>query len=326
MINNIKTKPLILICGPTGVGKSDIAVSLCHKLNGEILSADSVQVYKGLDIGSAKVTEDEMRGIKHYLIDCLEPDEEFGVHLFQSMAINTINEIYSKGKIPVIVGGTAFYIQALLYGIDFTEEVESSHDYRDELISKVKTEDDAKEMWKNLNEIDPSYAAITHYNNVKRVARALEYYHHTGRLFSEYNKEQSEKSSEYNFIYVALTDDRAKLYERINIRVDKMLKKGLVEEVSNLKAKGYDSSLNSMSSIGYKEIGEYLEGDISLDDAIENIKKNSRHYAKRQLTWLRREKDIVFFDRSEYKTEDNIIESIIELAKNNKLIIDSMEV
>lgn len=325
-MTNINSKPLILICGPTGVGKSNLAVSLCHKINGEIISADSVQVYKGLDIGSAKVTDEEKQGITHYLIDCLNPDEDFAVNIFQQMAKDAIDEIYSKGKIPVIVGGTAFYIQALLYDINFTEEEENEHEYRDFLLNSASTEEGAVKLWNQLNTIDPDYAQITHYNNVKRVARALEYNHNTGRLFSEYNKEQSEKESDYNFIYVGLIDERKKLYDRINKRVDTMINNGLVNEVKTLRDMGYSSALNSLSSIGYKEIGEYLDGHITLEDAIEDIKKNSRHYAKRQLTWLRRERNVTFYNRSDYSEDIEIIESIIDNAKHNNILCDSLEV
>lgn len=322
---DIKSNPLILICGPTGVGKSDMAVSLCHAINGEVISADSVQVYKGLDIGSAKIFEEETQGITHHLIDILNPDEEFGVHIFQKLAIEAIQKIYSKGKIPVIVGGTAFYIQALLYNIDFTEESEPSHEFRDNLIQNTVSENDAIELWNRLNKIDPEYAKTTHYNNIKRVARALEYNHNTGRLFSEYNKEQKERESDYNYLYIALTDDREKLYARIDKRVDIMIQNGLIDEIKALRQQGYNSSLNSMSSIGYKEIGEYLDGLLSLDDAISYIKKNSRHYAKRQLTWLRHEKDVHFFDRSEYQTNRDIVDAIISLAMDKNIITGKSE-
>lgn len=315
MILGIDYKPLILICGPTGVGKSDIAVKLAKEINGEVISADSVQVYKGLNIGSAKITLEEMEGVPHYLIDILNPDEDYGVHLFQKHARQAINQIYSNGHIPVIVGGTAFYIQALLYNIDFTEESSSDHSYRDELLVKASTDEDRVRLWNHLNTLDPEYAQKTHYNNIKRVVRALEYMHNTGRKFSEYNAEQSSKKSEYDFYYFGLTDDRNALYERINRRVDNMINAGLIDEVKTLMENGYNCNLNSMSSIGYKEICLYLNGTITLDNAIDSIKQNSRHYAKRQLTWLRREQDVIFIDRSNYLSDKEIISFIIETGK-----------
>lgn len=310
------SKPLILISGPTGVGKSDIAVELAKVIGGEIISADSVQVYRGLDIGSAKISYSEMDGIPHHLIDVLNPDDDFDVSIFVKLATEAINTIYSHNHIPIIVGGTAFYIQALLYGIDFSEEEDQDKTYREELDKWVNdNEDGARLLWERLNSIDPDYAATVHYNNTRRVIRALEYNHHTGRLFSEYNKEQSERSSQYNFVYVGLTDDREVLYRKINARVDKMIDEGLIDEVKHLIESGYDSRYNSMNSIGYKEICSYLDGTISLEEAIDKIKLNSRHYAKRQLTWLRREKDIHFIDRSDYDTSAKVVEAILQLRE-----------
>lgn len=311
----IDYKPLILICGPTGVGKSDLAVKLAGIIGGEIISADSVQVYRGLDIGSAKITPAEMMGIPHYLIDILNPDEDYGVHLFQGHAKQAIEKIYGNGHIPIIVGGTAFYIQALLYDIDFTEEEGNDHSYREELLSHIHSTEDSILLWNQLKELDPAYADKTHYNNVKRVARALEYIHNTGRKFSEYNEEQSLKQSQYDYYYFGLIDDRDVLYERINKRVDRMIEAGLIDEVKGLIAEGYSDELNSMSSIGYKEICLYLNGTLTLDDAIEAIKLSSRHYAKRQLTWLRREKDVIFVDRGQYKSDSDICKLIMETGK-----------
>lgn len=304
--------PLILICGPTGVGKSELGVNLAKEINGEIISADSVQVYRGLNIGSAKITEEEMKGVPHHLIDILNPDEDYGVHLFQKYAKEAIAGIYERGHIPIVVGGTAFYIQALLYDIDFTEEEKTDDSYRDELNVIGSSDEGAKELWARLNSIDPDYASTVHYNNVKRVIRALEYNKHTGRLFSVYNREQSERESIYDHVYFALTDKRELLYDRINKRVDVMLSMGLIDEVKGLLASGYSDDLSSMSSIGYKEICAYLKGDCSLEDAVNLIKQNSRHYAKRQLTWLRRERDVEFVDRQDFKNSDDILEYIIK--------------
>lgn len=305
-----KKQPVILICGPTGVGKSDLAVELALRIGGEIISADSVQVYRGLDIGSAKITTEEMCGVKHHLIDIIDPDEEYGVNVFQTMAARAISKIAENGHIPIVVGGTAFYIQALMYGIDFTEEEDNDRSYRNSLMELGATTEGAMKLWDELNLIDSEYAASTHYNNVKRVVRALEYYHNTGRRFSDYNREQSERLPVYDCSYFALTDDRELLYERINKRVDVMVKNGLVDEVKGLLDKGYDQHLNSMSSIGYKEICEYLSGNCPYDEAIDMIKQNSRHYAKRQLTWLRREKDVLFINRQDYPDNEGILDYI----------------
>ena len=308
-------RPLILICGPTGVGKSELAISLAKEIDGEIISADSVQVYRGLNIGSAKITKEEMQDVKHYLIDCLDPDKDFGVHIFKQMAEDAIKTIYANGHVPIVVGGTAFYIQALLYDIDFSEEGESDHSFRDELIASVTDEQSAILLWSKLKEIDSKYADSVHYNNVKRVARALEYNHHTGRLFSDYNEEQSKRESVYNHLYFALNDDRDILYDRINRRVDKMIENGLVDEVKGL-LDIYDRNLSSLSSIGYKEIGAFLSRELEYNQAIELIKQNSRRYAKRQLTWLRKEADVIFIDRNSYKGNEDILGFMLNEINN----------
>lgn len=308
-------KPLILICGPTGVGKSSISVKLAKEIGGEIISADSVQVYKGLDIGSAKITKEEMAGVPHYLIDVLNPDENFGVDIFQKLAKEAITAIYENNHIPIVCGGTAFYIQALLYDIDFTEEGNTDHSYRDSLLKLGKTEEGSIDLWEKLKAIDSEYAAITHYNNVKRVVRALEYYHNTGKRFSDYNREQANRESPYNYIYFALTDERNRLYERINNRVDKMVEDGLLKEVEDLLRQGYTRDLNSLSSIGYNEICSYIYNDCSYEEALENIKKNSRHYAKRQLTWLRRERNVNFIDRNLFENDEDILCNMKNIIK-----------
>lgn len=312
-------RPLIIIGGPTGVGKSDIAIKLAGRINGEIISADSVQVYRGLDIGSAKISPAEMQGVKHYLIDILNPDESFDVAAFKRYATEAINEIYAKGCIPIITGGTAFYIQALLYGVDLENE-EKDLSYRRELESRIKSEEDEIELWKSLESMDPEYAAKTHYHNVKRVIRALEYIHNTGNKFSVYNAAQAGRKAEYNFAYFALNADRETVYRRINERVDKMMDLGLVKEVGDLLDKGYPSSLNSMSSIGYKEICDYLGGKMSLTESVDLIKQHSRNYAKRQLTWLRRERDVIFLDRDELRTDEEIIQYVLNILCEKDII------
>lgn len=297
---------LIIISGPTAVGKTDISIKLAKRIGGEIISADSVQVYRGMDIGSAKITEQEMQGVKHYLVDCLNPDEPFDVSVFQKLAKTAVAQIYEHGKIPIIVGGTAFYIQALLYDINFDEE-EHDKSYREFL-----DQYDEKYLYDMLTQIDPVYAISVHMNNKKRVIRALEYNHFTGNLFSEYNQEQAQKEAVYDFSYFVLNDKRERLYEKIDKRVDIMVNSGLVDEVRSLRDGGYSRDLVSMQGIGYKEICAYLDGECSLEEAIEDIKKNTRHFAKRQLTWFRHENGVRFINKDEFGYDDDkIVEYMI---------------
>ncbi len=311
--------PLIIISGSTGSGKSDIALKLAKKIDGEIISADSVAVYKGLDIGSAKPEDRMLKEIRHHLIDILEPDEYFGVDTFIRYAEEALNDILSRGKIPIMVGGTAFYIQAFIYGVDLSEEIEHDDSFRNMLYDKAEGSDGKLKLYERLKEVDPDYALSVHPNNVKRVVRALEYNHYTGKLFSEYNHIQSLRESEYDHLYFALTYERDILYKRIDRRVDLMIEAGLADEVRTLLNAGLDRDLNSMSSIGYKEMAAYICGECSLEDAIADIKKNSRHYAKRQLTWLRRERDVDMIVRED-NDEVKVIEYIISKAKESGLI------
>ena len=298
-------KPLIILTGPTAVGKTKASIGLAKALNGEIISADSMQVYKYMDIGSAKIRPEEMQGVKHYLIDELEPDEEFHVVRFQQMAKAAMEEIYAKGKIPIVVGGTGFYIQALLYDIDFTESEEDTV-YRREL-ENLAEEKGAEHLHEMLREVDPESATAIHANNVKRVIRALEFYKLTGQKISEHNEKERAKESPYEFCYFVLNDDRKLLYERIDLRIDKMLEEGLLEEVTSLKNKGYTKDMVSMQGLGYKEILDYLNGECSLEDAIYILKRDTRHFAKRQLTWFRRERDVIWVDKNDYDHDENKI-------------------
>ena len=293
-------RPLILIAGPTGVGKSGVAVELAKSLDGEIISADSVAVYKYLDIGSAKPTVEEQGGIRHHLIDVLDPNEYFGVDRFVSLAGAAYDDIVSRGKIPIMVGGTAFYIQAFLYGVDFESEGEHDDSFRVKAMEEAETDEGKNTLFNRLKSVDPEYAETVHPNNVKRVIRALEYNHYTGRKFSEYNKEQSERNSLYDFAYYAINMDRDALYERIDKRVDMMIDSGLEEEVRGILKMGYDRSLNPLMSIGYKEMCSYIYGECNLTEAVNAIKQNSRHFAKRQITWLKREKDVRFINREDH--------------------------
>ena len=299
---------IIILTGPTAVGKTELSIKLAKQIDGEIISADSMQVYRGMDIGTAKITTKEMQGVRHHLIDCLEPDDEFNVAIFQEMAKEAASDIIARGKVPVLTGGTAFYIQALLYGIDFNEE-EHDDSFRNQMYAIGIDEDGKKKLHAMLCKVDKEYADTVHYNNMKRVVRALEYNHYTGRKFSEYNDEQRMREAEYDFCYFVLNDERAHLYERINKRVDIMMENGLLDEVKILKEKGYADALVSMQGVGYKEIIAYLNGTITLEESIELIKKNTRHFAKRQLTWFRKEEDVIWVDKQAYDyNEDEIVE------------------
>lgn len=298
-------KPLIILTGPTAVGKTKSSIGLAKAINGEIISADSMQVYRHMDIGSAKIRPQEMENIPHYLIDVLEPDEEFNVVRFQKMAKEAMENIYAKGKIPIIVGGTGFYIQALLYDIDFTDNDEDDT-YRKEL-EKLAEKKGNEYLHEELKKIDPKAADEIHANNVKRVIRALEFYHQTGQKISAHNEKERAKESPYIFKYFVLTDDRDVLYDRINRRVDQMLDEGLVEEVKSLREKGYTRDMVSMQGLGYKEILSYLDGECTLEEAVYILKRDTRHFAKRQLTWFRREKDVTWVDKRQFDRDENRI-------------------
>ncbi len=305
---------LIILTGPTAVGKTELSIELAKRINGEIISADCVQVYKELDIGSAKITKEEMRGVKHHLIDVLPPDEDFNVYIFKEMATKAIKEILAQGKIPIIVGGTGFYIQSVIYDIDFKEEDNSKVRAKYE---KMYEEYGADFLHDKLQEIDPESAKTIHKNNVKRVIRALEYYEINGKKISEHNEEERMKEPKYDVKYFVLNDDREKLYNRINKRVDLMFDNGLLEEVEMLKNKGLDKTFNSMQGIGYKEVLDYLDGNLTFEEAKELLKKNTRNYAKRQLTWFRREKNVIWFDKLKYDYNDErILSQMIEIIEN----------
>ncbi len=295
---------LIILTGPTAVGKSELSIKLAKAINGEIISADSIQVYKELNIGSAKIMPEEMQGIRHYLIDVLEPTEDFNVFIFKKMAKEAIEDIIFQGKIPIIVGGTGFYIQSIIYDIDFDEEDNSKIRLELEELAREKGND---YIHGELAKVDKASAMKIHPNNTKRVIRALEYYRLNNKPISLHNETERAKEAVFDAKYFVLNDKRELLYERINKRVDKMIQLGLVEEVSSLLDKGLDSSYNSMQGIGYKEIVEYLDGKCSLDEAVDNIKKNTRHFAKRQLTWFRREEKVNWIEKYEYKYDDERI-------------------
>ncbi len=309
---------LIVLTGPTAVGKTDISIQLAKAIGGEIISADSMQVYKYMDIGSAKVKKEDMGGITHHLIDIIDPKDGFDVTMFKKLALEAIADIYSRGHIPIIVGGTGFYIQAILYDIDFSNNEDVSI-YRKEL-ENIASEGGAIGLHDRLAKVDPEAAKNIHPNNTKRVIRALEYYKNTGNKISAHNNEQRKHTSPYNFAYLVLNDDRDKLYQRIDLRVDRMLEEGLLEEVRHLKDMGLTRDMVSMQGIGYKELLAYLDEEYSLEDAIYIVKRDSRRYAKRQLTWFRREKDVTWLDRTKLGENSAILEFIIDLLKKRGIL------
>ena len=310
----MERKPFVVLTGPTAVGKTALSIELAKAISGAIISADSMQVYKHMDIGSAKIMPEEMEGIRHYLVDEFEPDEEFHVARFVERAKECLNEIYREGKIPIIVGGTGFYIQALLYDVNFSEQ-NTNTEYRKEL-EYLAEENGAEYLHKMLKEVDAASAEAIHANNRKRVIRALEFYHLTGTKISEHNETEKQKTSPYNFAYFVLTDNRKHLYERIEKRVDMMIKNGLVEEVQKLKDMGYHREMVSMQGLGYKEILDYLDGKMTLEEAVSLIKKETRHFAKRQLTWFRRERDVIWFDKEKYEyNEEHILRDMIKILE-----------
>ena len=312
-------RPMIVLSGPTAVGKTALSIELAKKINGAIISADSMQVYKYMDIGSAKIMPEEMEGVKHYLIDALDPSDEFNIVVFQKMAKEALKEIYANGQIPIVAGGTGFYIQALLYDIDF-ENQDCNEAYRAELEQLAK-EQGNEVLHARLQEVDPASAEKIHANNVKRVIRALEFYHLTGKPISEHNEEEHQKESPYNFAYFVLNDEREHLYQRIDQRVDIMLEHGLLDEVKKLKEMGYHRGMVSMQGLGYKEILDYLDGKCSLEEAIYIIKRETRHFAKRQLTWFRREREVIWMDKSKYNYDETVVlDEMYHILKTKEII------
>jgi tRNA dimethylallyltransferase len=311
-------KPLIILTGPTSVGKTALSIALAKAVGGEIISADSMQVYKYMDIGTAKITTEEMQGVPHYLIDELEPEEEFNVVRFQQLTKDYMEQIYARNKIPILVGGTGFYIQAVLYDIDFTEN-DPDTSYRKEL-ELLLVEHGGDYLHELLTKIDPDSASAIHPNNSKKVIRALEFAKLTGEKISEHNKEQRTKQSPYHYCYFVLNKDRAKLYETINRRVDLMVTNGLLDEVKGLSAQGYSRDLVSMQGLGYKELFAYLEGECSLEEAIEVLKRDTRHFAKRQLTWFKREKEVLWVDKDLFASEEAILDYLLSCLVERRII------
>ena len=312
-------KPLIVLTGPTAVGKTKLSIALAKAVGGEIISADSMQVYKSMDIGSAKIKKEEMDGVPHYLVDVLEPDEEFHIVKFQQMAKEAMDKIYANGHIPILVGGTGFYIQAIVKDIDFTENEEDKA-----VRAKWETyamEHGGEALHAELAKIDPKSAEDIPAGNVKRVVRALEFYELSGKRISEHNEEQKGKSSPYNFAYFVLNDHRNLLYDRIEKRIDEMIEEGLVEEVQGLKERGCHKDMVSMKGLGYKEILDYLDGNLTLEEAVYILKRDTRHFAKRQLTWFRREESVSWINKYEYNYQDEeILSAMLTVLKDKGMI------
>lgn len=312
-------KPLIVLTGPTAAGKTHLSISLAKAVNGEIISADSMQVYKYMDIGSAKIRPEEMQGVKHYLVDELLPEEEFHIVRFQQMAKAAMEEIYANGKIPILVGGTGFYIQAITKEIDFTQ-AQQEDGYRQEL-ERAAEEKGKEYLHQMLEKVDPVSAQEIHANNVKRVIRALEFYHQNQSPISAHNQEQKEHETPYDLVYFVLNVPRELLYKRIDDRIDEMMQEGLLEEVKRLKEMGYHRGMVSMQGLGYKELLAYLDGEYPLEEAIRILKRDTRHFAKRQLTWFRREKDTIWLNKEVYDyQEDRILEDMITICREKKIL------
>lgn len=319
MENKINRKPLIVLTGPTAVGKTKLSIALAKAVNGEIISADSMQVYRHMDIGSAKITREEMQGVPHHLIDVLEPWEEFNVVIFKQKCDECIKGIYERGHIPILTGGTGFYIQAVLKNIDFTENEEDTS-YRRELEALVQ-EKGAEYIHNMLKKVDPASAEAIHANNSKRCIRALEFYKLTGTRISDHNEQEKKKISNYNSCYFVLNDDREKLYARIEERIDEMLELGLVEEVRKLQDMGCKRGMVSMQGLGYKEILAFLEGECTLEDAVYLLKRDTRHFAKRQLTWFRRESDVIWIDKQDFGYNDEkMLEFMLHILQEQGIV------
>ena len=308
---------LIILAGPTASGKTSVSIELAKRLGGEIISADSMQVYKNMDVGTAKISVEEMQGVKHHLIDVLDPKEDFNIVKFQNMVKCSIEEIVKNGHIPILVGGTGFYIQSVIYDIDFNNEDDNSS-----VRKKLEEEYDtlgADFMHEKLKKIDIVSAQNIHKNNKKRIIRAIEYFLINNEPISSHNEVQREKKSPYDYRFFVLNPPRDILYERINKRVDIMVENGLVDEVKKLREMGLSTANISMQGIGYKEIIEYLDGEVSLETAIENIKQNTRHMAKRQVTWFKREKDVIYVDPFSFESNDKIVDYMIEKINTERI-------
>ena len=306
-------EPLLILSGPTAVGKTELSLKLAEAIGGEIISADSMQVYRGMDIGTAKLPESERRGIPHYLIDIINPDEPWDVTRFTGLAEEAISAIRGKGNIPIVVGGTGFYIQALVKGLTFDEEP------RDDGYRAVLENTSTEELAALLSSVDPASAKTIPVGNRKRMIRAIEYAHYHGEPISALNERQRNQPSPYRYAYFVLTMERAAMYERIDRRVTQMLENGLVDEVRSLLDSGYREDFVAMLGLGYRQLFPYLRGECSLEEAADRIRLETRHFAKRQMTWFRREPDVIFLDKDKY-TEEELLQQIIETSREKGII------
>ena len=313
-----KKRPLVILTGPTAVGKTRLSIGLAKRLEGEIISADSMQVYRYMDIGTAKILPDQQQGIPHYMIDEWEPDQEFNVFLFQKRVKECIQDIHARGKLPILAGGTGFYIQAVLYDIAFAEGQQDDSFRR--RLQREAAEKGGRQLHDRLRQVDPESAEAIHVNNVKRVIRALEYYEFTGEKFSTHNERERRRISPYHFLYLVLTMDRQELYRRIDRRVDQMMEEGLAGEVQGLLDRGYGRELVSMQGLGYKEIAAALAGECTMEEAVYRLKRDTRHFAKRQMTWFRRERDVVMLDKDDYASTDDIVAAMIKMAEERGIL------
>ncbi len=314
-------KPMIVLTGPTAVGKTELSIKLAKAVGGEILSADSMQVYKHMDVGSAKITPEEMQGVPHHLIDVLEPWEDFNVVVFKKKCEECLPGIYERGHIPILTGGTGFYIQALLRDVDFEEDTQGEDAAYRSMLENLAQEKGTDFLHEMLRQVDAASAEAIHENNIKRIIRALEYYHLTGQRISDHNERERQKKRAYNSCYFVLNDIRERLYERIERRVDEMINLGLVEEVQRLKDMGVKRGMSSMQGLGYKEILDYLDGVTTLEEAVYLIKRDTRHFAKRQLTWFRREKEVIWIDKDQFDyDEDRMLAFMLEKLGNAEIL------
>lgn len=306
--------PLLSIVGPTGIGKTETSINLAENLGGEIISADSMQIYKYMDIGTAKITKEEMKGIPHYLIDIVYPDEEFTVSDFKESATKYINNIYNRGNLPIIVGGTGLYVNSLVYDLNFTN-VAPNNEFR-EKYEIIADKYGNGVIYEELRSIDPKSAKRIHVNDRKRIIRALEIYYVTKKPMSVYYKDFRRYNDDFDVVMIGLTNKREDLYKRINYRVDRMIEKGLIEEVKGLLDMGYTDDLNSLQALGYKEIILYLKNEITLDEAIDLIKRSTRKFAKRQLTWFRRDNRIKWIDVGCFENNHEVSDYIFRYSKD----------
>lgn len=308
----MKKKEIVILAGPTGVGKTALSLALAKAIGGEIVSADSIQVYRYLNIGSAKIGERERQGIPHHLLDIWSPLEDFDVVQFQKMTRDCLHGVWERGHVPILVGGTGFYIQSIIKGVEFTET-----DIPAALTAELEGLT-TEELYARLQAVDPVYAQTVHMNNRKRVLRALSYSLATGEAFSAYNERESRRVSPYSYSYFVLTDEREQLYQRIDRRVDEMLAAGLVDEVRNLVQMGCHAGMTSMQGIGYKEVLTYLTGEIDYQTMAADIKQHTRHYAKRQLTWFKREPDVIWLSKQDYPDQTAILQTMISQIEKRR--------